>query len=74
MVRCSSCKMNRLNLTSPKCKHCQNTFCWSCRLPEIHKCDHKYKKITIEDVIGANLKKTNVGINGKYSGGGDSVC
>jgi len=40
MVKCSNCKTQNVPPSASlcTCKLCGITFCWRCRLPEIHNC------------------------------------
>jgi len=38
-MKCQSCK-KKCGICTFKCKYCDNNFCTSCRMPEIHKCEN----------------------------------
>jgi len=54
-MRCSCCK-KKTHLEF-KCA-CEKTFCVSCQLPEVHKCDVKRDvKIVLEKVVADKVEK-----------------
>lgn len=59
MTRCTCCKSKIAKIMMIECNYCNNTYCISCRTPEIHKCtiDKKMLRSTEPQYENAKFNK-----------------